>query len=407
MKIIQADKFYYLRSGASRYLLELEEFLKKQGHEVMPFAMRYPQNLKTPFERYFVSEVQTQNVRFNWEGLRTFCRMFYSLEARRKLATLIFDNKPDVCHLHNIYTQISPSILHTLKDKKVPVVMTVHDHHLVSPQYNIWAHGCGPNLKEIGWIMGIFSRFHKHSFIASLTQVAVFSFHRFLQIYQKNVDLFLCPSQYMHQQLIQAGFPKEKVRTVRYGIDLKIITPCYEQDGYFLFVGRLSEEKGGETILKLAKLLPDISFKIVGAGPEADFLHKQAQELQNVEFVGFKMGDALLHLYQRSTAVLLPSRVEENFPLILLEAMAAGKPVIASDVGGVPEIVEDHVNGLLVKPLHLHGWTEAVMRLYYDEDYRQQLAKGARTTVEQRFRLEDHQKAILNIYQEMRRKNSE
>ena len=384
-------------------MLELSDFLEKNGHQVFPFAMNVDQNLETSFDKYFVSEVQTQNVTFDWEGLRTVGRMFYSLEARRQMASLIVDHHPDICHIQNIYAQISPSILHTLSDRKVPVVMTVHDHHLISPQYNIWAQGCGPDIRETGMLKGIISRFHKKSFFASLAQVMAFRFHQFLQIYQKHVAIFICPSDYMRRQLIRGGFPKEKVRVVHYGIDTEAIASRYDHDGYMLFVGRLSEEKGGETILQLAKMLPDITFKIVGSGPEHKKLHQKAKDYRNVEFLGFKMGDALLTLYQGAVAVLVPSRVEENFPLTILEAMAAGKPVIASDVGGIPEIVEDRANGILVKPLDLHGWTEAVMRIYHDSDYQKQLATHARFTVERRFRLKDHEEKILRIYQELMR----
>jgi len=186
-----------------------------------------------------------------------------------------------------------------------------------------------------------------------------------------------------------------------YGIDPRAVESRYDHDNYFLFVGRLSEEKGIETIVRAAKLIPDVPFKIVGRGPEMERLHRLADGVENVEFVGFRMGDELIELYRGARAVLLPSRVEENFPLSTLEAMAAGKPVIASDVGGVSEIVEDRVNGLLVKPIDLHGWVEAIMRLAYDEEFRFTLARSARDTIEKRFHINDHHRRLLAIYEEV------
>lgn len=402
MKILQANKFYALKGGAERYMLEISDWLELQGHQVIPFSMQHPDNRETPYRDRFVSFVQTEVLRSTpWQALRTVGRMVYSLEARRKLATILAQEHPDLAHIHNIYTQISPSILHTLKDRRVPVVMTVHDHHLISPQYNIWVDGCGEDYRNVGIIKGTFARYHKNSTVASFFQTAVYKFHRWLQIYERNVDLFICPSQYMKRQLVVGGFPQEKIRVNHYGIDPHVVESRYDHDSYFLFVGRLSEEKGIETIVRAAKLIPDVPFKIVGRGPQMDRLHRLADGLTNVEFLGFRDGAELAELYRGATAVLLPSRVHENFPLAALESMAAGKPVIASHVGGVPEIVEDRVNGLLVAPADLHGWAEAIMRLAYDEELRLGMAHAARSTVEQRFGLDDHYRRLMAMYQEV------
>ena len=400
MRILQANKYYYRRGGAETYMLDLSHWLETQGHEVIPFAMKYSENLPTKYEKYFPEEIETQNPSIGMRGLHTLGRMIYSMEARRKLATLIYDVKPDVCHIHNIYTQISPSILHTLRDQHVPVVMTVHDHHLLSPQYNIWAEGCGPDLRDVGIVKGTFSKFHKDSLAASFAQVVTYKFHRWQKMYDRNVDLFLCPSHYMKQQMIRGGFPEKKLRVLPYGVDPKLVEPKYDHKKYALFVGRLSEEKGIETIISLAKILPDITFKIVGRGPEMEKLHRAGDKCKNIEFVGFRMGEELRTLYEGATAVLIPSRVHEVFPLITLEAMSIGKPVIGSKVGGMPEIIEDGVNGFLVSPLDLHGWTESLMRIFYDDDLQKQLSHGARETIEKRFSLDEHHRKLMSFYNE-------
>lgn len=399
MKIIQANKFYRLKGGAERYMLEVSDWLEKEGNQVVPFSMQHQDNLPTPFEKYFVSFVQTQQVKLRG-AFKTVSRMAYSLEARRKLASLIAAERPDLCHVHNIYGQISPSILHTLKDQRVPVIMTVHDHHLVSPQYNIWVDGCGDDHRDSGVLKGTFSRFHKGSAMASMVQTAVHRWHRWMRIYQDNINLFVCPSQYMKRQLIRGGFPKEKIRVNPYGIDLSNITSDFRHKGYMLFVGRLSEEKGVETIIRAAKSLPDVPFKIVGRGPEMGRLHRLADGLANVEFLGFRMGEELKELYHGATAVLVPSRVHENFPLTILEAMAAGKPVIASHAGGIPEVVQDRVNGILINPTDLHGWVEAILRLMHDPEYQKNLATAARKTVQEQFQLADHYRRLRDNYQE-------
>lgn len=421
MKIIQANKYYFLKGGAERYMLELSDWLNDHGHDVIPFSMSHPDNLLTSYEKYFVSNVLTAESEFSpphkgrstlssrskrrlggvFSRFKTFGRMFYSFEARRNLATLIAHTKPDLCHVHNIYTQISPSIFHTLKDQHIPVVMTVHDHHLISPQYNIRAIGCGEDYRNVGLLRGTFSRFHKNSLLASFAQTAVYKFHRWLKIYERGVDLFICPSQYMRRQLIRGGFPDEKIRVNPFGIDCDLIQPRYDHEGYFLFVGRLSEEKGIETIIRAAKMIGNVQLKIVGRGPDMDRLHRIADSTPSIQFLGFRDGEELRKLYRGACAVLLPSMVNENFPLSALEAMSAGKPVIASDVGGVGEIVEDRINGILVAPTDLQGWVEAILRIMYDDQLRIAMGHASRVSVEYKFRSEDHYRRLMCIYKEV------
>lgn len=398
MTIIQANKFYFMKGGAERYMLDLSDWLRSQGNTVIPFAMRHPDNLDTPLSTFFPSYVETERVRFGWKGLKTVGRMVYSFEARARMAALIEATRPDVAHLHNVYTQLSPSILDALRERNVPTVMTVHDHHLVSPQYNIWAAGCGPDYSKVGIVSGTRSKFHKNSYAASFAQVAAFKLHYNRGSYRNRVDLFLTPSEYMRRKLIAGGFPEDRVRVNYYGADPSGVTPSYDHKGYMVYGGRLSEEKGVETVIRVAKQLPDIRFKIVGTGPEEDRLHALAHGSDNIEFVGFRTGHALTELYRDSMALLAPSRVHETFPLVTLEAMALGKPVIGSNVGGMPEAVEDRVTGLLVDPNDLHGWVEAVMRVAYDDDLRVKLGRNARLAAETTFHLKHHHARVLKAY---------
>lgn len=401
MTLIQANKYYFLRGGAERYMLDISSWLASRGHAVVPFAMRHPDNLPTPYERFFPSEVATERASLGWEGLRTAGRMLYSFEARRNLSSLIVETRPRLLHAHNVYTQLSPSIFDTCRVLRVPVAMTVHDHHLVSPQYNLWAPGCGENHQDVGIVRGAFSRFHKGSFAASFLQVAAYKFHRWLKIYERGVDLFICPSEYLARQLKAGGYDPKKIRVNPYGIDPSGIKPEYGHKGYVLYVGRLSEEKGVETLIEAARQLPDVEFRIVGTGPDEARLHSLGHGLRNVTFVGFRDGETLQDEYRGALAVAVPSRVNEVFPLVVLEAMAAGKPVVASNVGGVPEVVTDRHTGLLADPLDLSAWVESIRRLALDEDFRRSLARNARLAAETTFHVRHHRERLLKAYQEV------
>lgn len=390
MKIIQANKYYFRRGGTETYLLDLSHWLNTHGHSVIPFAMAHPENLPTPFEASFPSMVDTQKMRSPWQGIRTLARMLYSFEARRKLATLIHRVKPDVVHIHNLYTQLSPSLLHTCADQSVPVVMTVHDHHLTRPHYLRWVDGCSLPGDQHGrlkrWISSWVFRWHQHT-----------------RWYQRFVTTFIVPSRYLEKEMIQNGFSKEQICVVPFGVDITRFTPAVESEPRFvLYVGRLSNEKGVMSVLEIAKRLPDISFKIVGTGPQAKSLHRVGHQLKNVTFIGFTQGEALVRLYQEAFVTLIPSRVHETFGLTAIESMACGTPVIASRVGALPEIIKDHRTGFLVAPLDVSAWTEAVMRLVYDQDLRRQFSLEARTRIAKHFNDQDHWSQIVRVYQSVR-----
>ncbi len=401
MKILMANKYYFLKGGADRYALELEALLARHGHATIPFAMQHPANQPSAFSDFFVSHVETQRVRFGRSGLKTLGRMLYSREARTKIDALIAREHPDVAHVHNIYYQISPSILLSLHERGVPTVMTVHDYHLVSPQYMRWSHGRVEDWGRAGLWRASLSRFHKGSVAASFAAALTFNLHRRMGLYRL-VDRYIAPSQFMRRMLVRGGFEEAKIRVLPFGIDASAVVPRYTDDGYVLFAGRLVEEKGIWTLMRAARELPQVKFKIVGTGPEEQTLHEAGDRLRNVEFLGFQSGEALWKLYRGARAVVVPSLWEEVFGLVALESMAAGKPVIASNIGGLPEIVADRETGFLVTPGSASSLAEAIDRLANDAPLAQGLGQAARERVIAQFGLEKHYRGLMQIYEEAR-----
>lgn len=400
MKVVLANKYYFLKGGAERYLLDLEEKLREGGHEPIPFAMRHPANLPSPYSRFFVSRVETEKVKLGWQGLRTLGRMLFSFEAQDKLSSLLREVKPDLVHLHNIYYQISPTIFLTLREFGMPVVMTVHDYHPISPQYMRWSHHRAEDLSHFGIVQAALSRFHKNSFFASLAAAAAYHLHERMGLYYL-ADHYLTSSNFVKGELVKKGFPSEKIRVVPFGIDAAKITPAIGWDhGYVLFVGRLVEEKGIWVLLKAAKNLPQIKFKIIGTGPEEKKLKQAAAGLSNVEFFGFVAGEALWNLYRGARCVVAPSLWQEVFGLVVLEAMAAGKPAIASNIGGLPETVEDRVTGLLVRPGSVPELVEAIERLWSDSSLARAMGMAGREKVTRDFTWEKHYTTLMEVYNE-------
>lgn len=400
MKVVLANKYYFLKRGAERYVLDLEQMLRQHGNEVIPFAMQHSSSLPTPYSKYFVSQVETKKTRFDWQGVRTVGRMLFSFEAQEKISLLVRRVQPDIVHVNNIYYQISPSIFLTLRELGIPTVMTVHDYHLISPEYTRWSHHRVEDLSRRGILSAAFSRFHKNSFFASLAAVATYRLHERMGLYHL-ADRYIAPSEFIKNELIKKGFDSTKIRVLPFGIEAQKITPAIGWDhGYILYVGQLVEEKGIWPLLKAAKNLPQIKFKIVGTGAEEERIKRAAINLSNVEFVGFAVGEALGNLYRGARCVVAPSLWQEVFGLVALEAMAAGKPVIVSNIGGLPEVVSDRVTGLLVQPGSVPELTEAIERLSSDNEMARKMGFAGRERVLRDFSVEKHYDGLMEIYHE-------
>jgi glycosyltransferase involved in cell wall biosynthesis len=399
MKIILANKYYFLNRGAERYLLDLEHQLRCHQHEVIPFAMKHPSNLPTPYAKYFVSQVETARTRFDWPGLKTLGRMFFSFEAQKKISALARRVQPDMVHLQNIYYQLSPSILLTLRELGMPTVMTVHDFHFLSPQYNRWSRHRVEDLSALGILPAALTRFHKNSFFASLAAAAVYHLHERMGLYHL-VDRFAVSTNFMKGEMVKKGFAAERIQVLPFGLAAKKITPAVGWDhGFVLFVGQLAEEKGVWPLLKAAKELPKIKFKFVGRGGEEEKLKRAAAALSNVEFIGFVQNEQLWNLYRGARCLVVPSLWPEVFGLVALEAMAAGKPVIASNIGGLPEVVLDRVSGLLTRPGSVFDLVEAIDRLFTDDRLTREMGLAGRERVIKEFSEEKHYEGLMKIYQ--------
>jgi|GEM_PF-995833 glycosyltransferase involved in cell wall biosynthesis len=398
MKVVLANKFYFLKGGAERYVLDLEHWLRSRGEEPIPFAMRHPSNLPSAYDKYFVSRVATEKVRLGWQGLRTLGRLLFSFEAQEKISLLVRRTQADVLHAHNIYYQISPTIFLTARELSLPTVMTVQDYHMISPQYMRWSHHRIEDLSKTGILRAAFSRFHKNSFFASLAAMMAFKIHDKMGLYHL-VDRYVTSSNYVKGELIKKGFPAEKIHVIPFGIDAKKITPAVGWDnGYVLFTGRLVEEKGIIAFLKVAKNLPQIKFKIVGTGPDEERLRRAAGRLFNVQFVGFASGETLWNWYRGARVVVVPSLWEEVFGIVAIEAMAAGKPVIASKIGGLPETVVDRVTGLLVQPGNIPELTEAISRLYNNVGEAREFGFAGRERVLKYYDSDQHFEKLMEVY---------
>jgi glycosyltransferase involved in cell wall biosynthesis len=403
MRILQVNKFHYLRGGAEKYFLDMSAQLAAHGHEVAVFSMRHPKNLPSPWEKYFVSRLSFNEPKLR-DKLLAPGRIIWSLEAQRKFARLVKDFRPDVIHIHNIYHQLSPSILAVAKKHKISVVMHLHDYKLVCPNYKLYTHGeiCERCLKQRYFQAVCHNCFRDSFLMSSLVMKEMYLHHSILKIYEKSVSCFIAPSQFMKETVVKFGHSRDKVEVLYNFVDQDGITTSVKTKDYLLYFGRLSEEKGLPVLLEaLSKTKHKYQLKLAGEGPDLISLQKKVKDLKlesQVEFLGFQSGAVLKETIQVAKAIMMPSVWLENMPFALLEAVAAGKVVVASRTGGLPEVITDGQTGFLFET----GSSADLTRVLDDLDNYDLGAMGqAAQKAAERFNFNDHFNKLLKIYSDL------
>jgi glycosyltransferase involved in cell wall biosynthesis len=403
MRILQVNKFNYLRGGAEKYFIEISRKLEEKGHQVAVFSMNHPNNIDSPWSPYFVSRIS-----FNEGTWRDFflspIRILYSLEAKRKFRKIIKDFEPDIIHIHNIYHQLSPSILPIAKKHNIPVVMHLHDYKLVCPNYQLFAKNkiCF-RCQKTKYYNCLKYKCFKNSFWKSLlATLEMYFHHKILKIYRKNIDLFIAPSAFMKKTVASFSWPEEKIKLIYNFFDKIPKEISSDLSDYGLYFGRLSKEKGIDVLLKALKMSSsNMKLKIVGSGPEENNLKAVVKDLdlsEQVSFFGPKYGDDLYETVSRAKMVFLPSVWCENMPLALLESLSLGKVVLASKTGGLPELIEDQKSGFLFENANPADLAEVIDNI--DNYNLKEIGERARKRVED-LGIDNHSEKLLSIYREL------
>jgi glycosyltransferase involved in cell wall biosynthesis len=353
VRILHVNKFLYRRGGAESYMLDLAALQRGAGHQVEFFAMAHPANLPARFADRFPAHIELEPPPPSLTGqLRGAGRVLWSTSARRGMRQVLKDFAPDVVHLHNVYHQLSPSVLEPLARLGIPAVMTLHDYKLACPNYQFLDHGapCQACI-DGGFRQAVRRRCKGGSLPASALCATESWLHRRTGAYGP-VSRFICPSQFLSGTMARAGVYPDRLRWVRHFVDLTQFAPKTEPGGDVVFAGRLSAEKGVDTLIAAIGRLGTAVLHVAGEGPDGASLRALADDLApgRVVFHGRLDKAATVALLRSAAVVAVPSRWYENQPMVVLEAMALGVPVVASDMGGLPELVEAGRNGALVPP---------------------------------------------------------
>ena len=335
MRILLCNKFYYRRGGDCIVSMELEKLLKLHGHNVAVFAMDYSENLDSPWKKYWPSNMSKQEA---------FTRPFGDNEVKQKITQLLDNFQPDVVHLHNIHTQLSPIIAKIAHERGIRVVWTLHDTKLVCPCYTCmrdghWCEECFTDRKAVikhrcmpGGIIG-----------STIGYLEAKKWNK--EKLQEYTDLFLPPSKFMMDTVVRGGYNEEKFRVLCNFIDIeKVKNPCFDKEDYFVYLGRVNEVKGIRTLCKAAYVLP-YKLIVVGGGELLPELQEQ-YKTSDIEFKGQMEWNDFRPIIEGAKFMVLPSEWSENNPLTVIESQSLGTPVLGARIGGIPELIEEGVTGM-------------------------------------------------------------
>ena len=400
LRIVLVNNYYYLRGGCERVLLGDQHALVKAGFDVSVFSARHPRNLDTPTTKYFPT-IADRQARGRLEKLRAATEVVYSPSVGRAFSRFLDDYSPDVIHCHNIYGTLTTAVLDQAKKRGISCVLTAHDLKLVCPSYLGLRQGqpclrCadGNYLRCVRW------KCHKDSYASSLIY-AIESFrNRSLGKYD-SVNRLLCPSNFLRAALLKSGVALERTLYHPNAVPASEYRPNFTPGNYILYAGRLSAEKGLRTLLEAARRIA-LPVRIAGDGPMAEAVKEQiSRQGLPVTLEGYRSGEELAELYRNSAFMIVPSECHENASMAILESFAYGKPVLASDIGGNPELVIEGKTGSLFAAGDAKGLAEAARFLWSNPLALEQMGRRARSVIETRFSQERRTVDLINIYRDV------
>jgi glycosyltransferase involved in cell wall biosynthesis len=401
MKVLFINNFNYLRGGSEKVFFDEKAMLLKNNHEAAVFSRANGNNEQSEFVDYFPQAMDTGQLGLSLRTFSTVKELIYSRSARDGIGETVQRFAPDIAHAHNIYGRLSTSVLDELKEREIPTVLTLHDLKLLCPSYLMLSHGevC-EKCKGSKFYRAISEKCHKNSLMASAVYAVETWFNHFFRKYD-SVKYLIAPSKFIRDKFIEYGWDPARVVYLPNFIDATAIEPSIGTGDYLLYIGRLSREKGVQTLLKaLQQIKIPTALKIVGDGPERQQLESIASSSNiPVQFTGYLTGIELQQAVANAKAVIMPSEWYENAPLSLLEAFAYGKPVIGAAIGGIPEMIDDGMNGYLFTPGDINELKESIERiLSISDDALYSMGRYAREKVEREFTPERHYSGLIDIY---------
>ncbi len=405
MRILYCNKYDYPFSGTEAYLFDLIHQMDQRGQETALFSMDHGRTPAFAGRSYRIPHIDFKDPDAGFlKKVKMAAHALYSLSARRAMRSCLADFLPDLAHVRSIYHHLSPSILWELKRQRIPVLYHLNDFKILCPTYNFVADGRACELCSHG-------AFHhavtKGCYTGPRSSAAVLAaeayLHKWLRTYDRCVDVFLAPSEFVRNKLIANGFPAQRIEVLPHFQALPGAEKLTADEGYLLYFGRLSPEKGVYELLRAMVRLPHIPLVIAGDGPERPRLEALAKELSlhQVVFAGMVHGEKLEKLIAGCSFSLFPSHAYETLGKSILESYAWGRPVIASDLGSRRELVQHGVTGLLYPDGDREQLAHSIGFLFDRPDLIEKMGAAARDRVKTNHDPDQHMEKLLDLYSRM------
>lgn len=398
MNILNVNQSSIIRGGSDIYWQSLSGLLKENNHVVYDYYSIENGRDKT-------NCIYPKALDFENPDLMSILKYCYNVDAGKKIARFISDKKINTAHLHIYYGKLTASILKPLCEANIPIVQTLHEYKLVCPTYKLYRNGnvCH-ECRNNNFYNALVNKCNRNSFSRSLLST-VESYVSLLCGSQSKIEHFITVSDYQRNEILKMGFAPHNVTTIHNFIDDSGFEPSHKNPEYILYFGRIEKEKGIDVIIDAARILCTKNIKFILAG-EGSYLNRARSivnelGLSNIEFLGYKNKNEIIELINGSFTVIAPSLWYETFGLVLLEAFSCAKPVIASNIGGMTEIINDGVDGFLVLPGSAEELAEKIEFIVSNPRQAQYMGEAGYKKQKSVFSKQAHFKKLMSVYSQV------
>lgn len=421
MRIILVNYRYFISGGPERYYFNIKEILEKNGHEVIPFSVKSSRNVPNDYEKYFLDIVDDE-VYFAQAKkktpkmiLKSFTRMFYSFEAKKKMKQLISDTKPDLVYIMQMHNKISPSIVYAAKEMKVPVIHRISDFQYMCPNalfYNDRIGVCEDCLKGKRLSCVKYKCVLNSPVYSGIKMMAKWM-HDMMKVH-KSIDAFVVPSEFTLSRLHEYGIPMEKLNNIPTFFNLKEVNPDVEYKPFVLFVGRIEKQKGLMSLVKAFETIP-YELKIIGFsndGYEDELKNYLGRPINgdlnvedsttygkngNIHFLGRKNFEDIVPYLKSCMCTVVPSEWYDNFPNVVLESYAYKKAVIATDFGSLQYMVEEGKSGMKFKYADLNDLQRCISYMIEHPEESKTMGENAYKLIETKYSPDSHYNKLIKL----------
>ena len=421
MKIILVNYRYFISGGPERYYFNIKEILERNGHEVIPFSVKSSRNVPNDYEKYFLDIVDDE-VYFAQAKkktpkmiLKSFTRMFYSFEAKKKMKQLISDTKPDLVYIMQMHNKISPSIVDAAREMNVPVIHRISDFQYMCPNalfYNDRIGVCEDCLKGKRMSCVKYKCVLNSPVYSGIKMMAKWM-HDIMKVHRR-IDAFVVPSEFTLGRLHEYGIPMEKLNHIPTFFNLKEVNPEVEYKPFVLFVGRIEKQKGLMSLVKAFETIP-YELKIIGVSNDGfedelkQYLGRPINGDLNVEettaygkngnihFLGRKKFEDIVPYLKSCMCTVVPSEWYDNFPNVVLESYAYKKAVIATDFGSLQYMVDEGNTGMKFRYADLDDLRRCVSYMIEHPEAAMTMGENAYHLIETKYSPDSHYNKLIEL----------